>query len=130
ELLKALLEELTRRRTRALFITVSGSYVVVALDSRDLKHGGRDLVESISGQGSASVEPEKAIVSLVGEELRSDRSAVARAFKAIEETKLTAIVHGSSPITLSFAVDQDEVESIIARLHEVFFRELDKRVFV
>jgi len=130
ELLKALLDELTRRRTRALFITVTGSHIVVALDSRDLKHGGRDLVESISGQGSASVEPEKAIVSLVGEELRSDRSAVARAFKAIEETKLTAIVHGSSPITLSFAVDQDEVESIIARLHEVFFRELDKRVFV
>ncbi|MEK6302181.1 MAG: aspartate kinase [Acidobacteriota bacterium] len=129
ELLKALLDTLTTRRARALFIAVSGSHVVVALDSRELKHGGRDLVESISGLGSAAVEPGKAVVSLVGEELRSDPLAVSRAFKAIEETKITAIVHGSSPITLSFAVEQDEVENVIARLHEVFFRELDDRVF-
>jgi len=86
-------------------------------------------VESISGHGSALVEHDKAVVSLVGEELRSDRSAVSRAFKAIEEITLGAILHGSSPITLSFAVEQDEVESVIARLHEVFFRELDNRVF-
>jgi len=129
ELLNALLETLAKRRARALFAAVSGSHVVVALDSRDLKHGGRDLVESISRYGSATVEPDKAIVSLVGEELRSDPSAVSRTFKAIDETKLGVILHGSSPITLSFAVDQDDVESVIARLHEVFFREIDSAVF-
>jgi aspartokinase len=61
--------------------------------------------------------------------LRSDPSAVSRTFKAIDETTLGVILHGSSPITLSFAVDQDDVESVIARLHEVFFREIDSAVF-
>jgi aspartate kinase len=129
ELLKALLDHLAKRKARALFTTVSGSHVVVALDSRELKHGGRDVVESISRYGSATVEPDKAIVSLVGEELGSDPSAVSRAFKAIEETKLEVILHGSSPIALSFAVKQAEVESVIGRLHEVFFRDVDPRVF-
>lgn len=128
-LLRALLDTLNRRRARALFIAESGSHVVVAIDSRELKHGGRDLIESISSHGSATIEPDKAVVSLVGENLRSDPSAVTRALNAIEETNLAAIVHGSSPITLSFAVEQGEVERVIARLHEVFFRELDSRVF-
>jgi aspartate kinase len=129
ELLQALLDTLTRRRARPLLLAVAGSHVVLALDSRDLKHGGRDLVESISAHGSATVEPDKAVVSLVGEDLRSDPSALSRALKAIEETTLATIVHGSSPITLSFAVEQDEVESVIARLHKVFFRELDPALF-
>ena len=129
ELLQALLDHLTKRKARALFMMVAGSHVVVALDSRELKHGGRDVVESISPYGSATVEPGKALVSLVGEGLSRDPSAVSRAFKALEQTDLDVVLHGSSPITVSFAVEQSEVESVIGRLHEVFFREIDPAVF-
>lgn len=129
ELFRALLDHLAGRKARALFTTVSGAHVVVALDSRELKHGGRDVVESISPYGSATVEPGKAIVSLVGEGLSRDPSAVNRAFKAVEQTDLDVVLHGSSPIALSFAVDQSDVEGVIARLHEVFFREIDPAIF-
>ena len=129
DLLRALLDTLAKRRARALFTAVSGSHVVSALDSRDLKHGGRDLVESLSPYASASVEPDKAVVSLVGEELGSDPSAVNRALKALDETNIGVILHGSSPRSMSFTVEQAEVESVIARLHEVFFREVDPREF-
>ena len=103
--------------------------MVAALDSRDPKHGGRDLVESISPYASASVEPDKAVVSLVGEELGSDPSAVNRALKALDETNIGVILHGSSPRSMSLTVEQSEVESGIARLHEVFFREIDPALF-
>jgi aspartate kinase len=129
ELLRALLDTLAKRRARALFTASSGSHVVLALDSRELKHGGRDLVESISRYGSATIEANRAIISLVGEELTSDPSALSRAFKEIEETKLDVILHGSSPIAVSFAIAQEEVEEVIARLHKVFFRDLDPAVF-
>ncbi|HWN98026.1 MAG TPA: aspartate kinase [Blastocatellia bacterium] len=129
DLLKALLDTLAKRRARALFTAVSSSHVVVALDSRELKHGGRDLIESIAPYGSATAEPDKAIVSLVGEELGSDPSAVSRAVKAMDDTKLSVILHGSSPISVSFVVDQSEVEGVIARLHEVFFSEADPALF-
>ncbi len=129
DLLNALLETLAKRRARALFTAVSGSHVVVALDSRDLKHGGRDLVESLSPYASATVEPDKAVVSLVGEDLGSDPSAVSLALEAMEKTNVDVILHGSSPISMSFTVEQTEVESVIARLHEVFFREVDPAIF-
>ncbi|MFY9608333.1 MAG: aspartate kinase [Blastocatellia bacterium] len=129
DLLKAVLDTLAKRRARALFTAMSGSHVVLALDSRDLKHGGRDLVESISRYASVSVEPDKAVVSLVGEELGSDHSAVSRALKALQETNIDVISHGSSLISMSFTVEQAEVESVIARLHDVFFREIDPSIF-
>jgi aspartate kinase len=129
DVLKALLETLEKRRARALFTAASGSHVVVALDSRDLKHGGRDLVESISRYATATVEPDKAVVSLVGEELGGDRSAASRALKALQETNIDVILHGSSPRSISFTVEQAEVESVIARLHDVFFREIDPALF-
>jgi aspartokinase len=101
----------------------------VALDSRDLKHGGRDLVESISRYATATVEPDKAVVSLVGEELGTDRSAASRALKALQETNIDVILHGSTPRSMSFTVEQAQVENVIARLHEVFFRDIDPALF-
>jgi aspartokinase len=39
------------------------------------------------------------------------------------------ILHGSSPITMSFVVAEFEVEKVIAKLHNVFFDRLDPLVF-
>jgi aspartate kinase len=102
---------------------------VFAIDSRDLRHGGRDLMEAVSGYGTAVAHPNQAIVSLVGEGLRSDPGLVSRVFEAIDEIELGAILQGPSAITMSFVVGEAEVETVIARLHEVFFRQLDPRVF-
>jgi aspartate kinase len=87
------------------------------------------LIEDISKFASASVESNKAIVSLVGEELRSDPKLVGRVFKALDEIQIGVILHGSSPITMSFVVNAGDVESVIARLHEVFFTHLDPQIF-
>jgi aspartate kinase len=129
DLLLALFEVLGKRRIQPLITSVSASNVVVAIDSRDLRHGGRDLIEAISDYGSAVAEPGCAVVSLVGDGLRSDPKLLSHAFDAIDETKLGAIVHGSSPITMSLIVNESDVETVIARLHEVFFSQLDPQVF-
>jgi len=102
---------------------------VLAIDSRDLRHGGRDLIEAISDYGTALARPGQAIVSLVGEGLRSDPRLVSTVFKAIEEIELGAILKGTSPMTMSFVVAEADVETVIARLHEVFFHQLDPLVF-
>lgn len=128
-LLGAFLDVLAKRRIEPLISSVSASNVVVAVDSRDLRHGGRDLIEAISDYGAAIAEPNRAIVSLVGDGLRSDPQLVSRVFKAIDEIELGVILQGSSPITMSFVVAEADVETVIARLHEEFFRQLDPRVF-
>jgi len=123
------LDILSKRRAQPLIIVVSASTVVLALDARDLKHGGRDLIEALSDYGSATAHADRAIVSLVGDGLRSDPRLLSSAFKAIEEIDIEMIAHGSSPMTMSFVVAQSDVEIVVAKLHEVFFSALDPRVF-
>ncbi len=129
DLLRVFVNTLAKRRIQALITSVSASNVVFALDSRELRHGGRDLIEAVSDFGSATAEAGRAIISLVGEGVRSEPSLVGRAFKAIEDTEVGLILHGSSPITMSFVVAESEVEKVIARLHDLFFSQLDTRVF-
>ncbi len=129
DLLRALLDILSKRRAQPLITSVSASTVVLALDSRELRHGGRDLIEAISDYGSATAVPDRAIVSLVGDGLRSDPHLLSRAFKAIDEIDIEMIVHGSSPATMSFVVAQADVETVVEKLHDIFFASLDPRVF-
>jgi len=129
DLLRALVGVLGNRRIQPLITSLSGTNVVVALDSRDLRHGGRDLIESISDYGAATVESGRAIVSVVGEGVRNQPSLVGRVFNAIDDTEVGLVLHGSSPLTMSFVVSDSDVERVIAKLHEVFFDRLDPQVF-
>ena len=129
DLLRAFVDALAKRHIQPLITSVSASNVVLALDSRDLRHGGRDLIEAVSEFGNATAEGGRAIVSLVGDGVRSEPSLVARAFRAIDDTEVGLILHGSSPITMSFVVAEHEVEKVIAKLHDVFFDRLDPHVF-
>jgi aspartate kinase len=129
DLLRAFVDTLAKRRIQPLITSVSASNVVLALDSRELRHGGRDLIESVSDFGTATATAGQAIISMVGEGVRNEPSLVGRVFKAIEDTEIGLILHGSSPITMSFVVAEGEVEKVIARLHDVFFDRLDPQVF-
>ena len=130
DLLKSLLNAFGRRRVRPLITAVSARSVAFAVDSRELNDGTeRDLLEEISAFATVSAESNKAIVSLVGEELANDPALMGRVFKAIDETRAGLILHGSSPISMNIIVGEREVEGVIARLHEAFFSELDPQVF-
>jgi aspartate kinase len=130
EFLRAILNVLNRHQITPLLTVVSASSVAIAVDSIAVASGREsDLIEDLSKLGRASAQAGKAIVSLVGEGLAEDSTFAGRAFKAIDETRLGAILHGSSPITLNLVVADEDVESVIARLHTVFFSDLDPNVF-
>jgi len=129
ELLRAFLEALAGRRIKPLIASASASNVVLAIDSNELRHGGRDLIEAVSNYGTASAEDHRAIISLVGEGLRRDPKLAGRVFKSTGDIDLGIISHGSSPITMSFVVAEADVEKIIARLHKTFFDQVDPNVF-
>ena len=121
---------MARKRAQPLITAAAASSAAVVIDSHALKEGDeRDLIEELSTLGRASVEGNKAIVTLVGEELRSAPSVGSRIFNAIDETGPALVLHGSSPIAINFIVGYDDVEDVIARLHKVFFGQLDSRVF-
>jgi aspartate kinase len=129
DLLRAFADTLAKRRIQPLITSVSASNVVLALDSRDLKHGGRDLIESVSEFGTATAVGNRALVSIVGDGVRNEHSLVGKAFKAIDDIELGLILHGSSPITMSFVVAEEDVANVIARLHDAFFDQVDPQIF-
>lgn len=129
DLLRAFVDALAKRRIQPLITSVSASNVVLALDSRDLKHGGRDLIESVSEFGTATAVGSRALVSIVGDGVRNEHSVVGKAFKAIDDIELGLILHGSSPITMSFVVAEEDVANVIARLHDAFFDQVDPQIF-
>ena len=130
DFLKAILDRLARKRAQPLITAAAATSVAVVIDSHSLKEGDeRDLLEELAALGRASIEGDKAIVTLVGEELRDAPSISSRIFNAIDEIGPGLISHGSSAITINFIVGYGDVEDVIARLHKVFFNQLDAEVF-
>ena len=129
DLLRALLDVLAGRHIQPLLTSASASNIVVAIDSRNLRHGGRDLIEAVSEHGTAIAESGRAIVSLVGEDLRRERSLLNRVFETVGDIELGLIQHGSSPLAMSLVIAEEHVEEVIRRLHSAFFETIDPEVF-
>ncbi len=128
--LKTIINTMIKRRVTPLITAVAGLNTAFVIDSKAMdENTERDLLADISKFTTATVEHNKAIVTLVGAGLGSDATITSRVFKALEETKVNAILHGSSPIMMNLVIASSDVENVIARLHEVFFNELDPNVF-
>ncbi len=130
DFLKLLLNALSRGGVGPLLMAQSATSVALAIDATQVSEAReRDLLEEIVKFATVRIERDCAIVSLVGEELRHDTRLASRVFKALDETELGVILHGSSPISMNLVVAERQVESVIARLHAVFFEQPDPRVF-
>jgi aspartate kinase len=71
----------------------------------------------------------KAIVCLVGENLRDTPGVAAQVFDAVRDINVRMISQGASEINLTFVVDESDVAEAVRRLHARFFAEVDPEVF-
>jgi aspartate kinase len=71
----------------------------------------------------------KAIVCLVGENLRDTPGVAAAIFDAIRDINVRMISQGASEINLTFVVDEADVPEAVRRLHARFFTDVDPEVF-
>jgi aspartate kinase len=71
----------------------------------------------------------KAIVCLVGENLRDTPGVAAQIFDAIRHINVRMISQGASEINLTFVIDEADVPEAVRRLHDRFFTEADPEVF-
>jgi aspartate kinase len=74
-------------------------------------------------------EGRKAIVCLVGENIRGTRGIAARVFGAIPNMNVRMISQGASEINISFVIEEDDVPEAIESLHKVFFADPDPEIF-
>jgi aspartate kinase len=74
-------------------------------------------------------EGRKAIVCLVGDNLRRTPGVAAKVFSAIQDINVRMISQGASEINITFVVEEDDVPEVVRRLHASFFEDADAEVF-
>jgi aspartate kinase len=74
-------------------------------------------------------EGRKAIVCLVGENLREVPGIASHVFRELTDVKIRMISQGASEINLTFVIDEEQVPSVVQRLHKTFFADPDPEVF-
>ena len=74
-------------------------------------------------------EGRKALVCLVGEDIRGHNGIAGRVFSAISHVNVRMISQGASEINMSFMIDEEDVEEAVRSLHDTFFANPDPAVF-
>ncbi len=74
-------------------------------------------------QGVAEVrwQNHKALVCLVGENIRQQPDVASRVFAAVSDLDVRVVCQGASDRTISFLVEESKVEESVQRLHAIFF---------
>jgi len=88
-----------------------------------------EICEELGKIADVKMEGHKALVCLVGEDIRGHNGIAGRVFSAISHVNVRMISQGASEINMSFMIDEEDVEEAVRSLHRVFFADPDETVF-
>ena len=124
--LKAIFEAFDRHRIPVDVVSTSEVSVSLTVDSNESIPA---LAADLAKLADVKYEGRKAIVCLVGQSLREIPGIAAHVFGELSDVKIRMISQGASEINLTFVIDEEQVPSVIQRLHKRFFAELDPEIF-
>jgi aspartate kinase len=124
--LKSIFDAFDRHRIAIDVVSTSEVSVSLTVDSNESIPA---LAADLAQLADVKYEGRKAIVCLVGENLRETPGITARVFAELTDVKIRMISQGASEINLTFVIEEDAVPGVIKRLHKAFFSELDPEVF-
>ena len=115
-------------RHRCAVDVVSTSEVSISL-TVDSNEAIPQIAADLEGLAFVKYSGRKAIVCLVGENIRETAGVAAQVFDAIRDINVRMISQGASEINLTFVIDEADVPEAVRRLHAKFFAEVDPEVF-
>jgi aspartate kinase len=124
--LRAIFSVFERHQTSVDVVTTSEVSVSITLDSTERLGAIASDLEAI---GEVTIDRGRAIVCVVGDNLKFTPGVAARLFQAIARTNVNMISQGASEINLTFVIDERDVEPVVRSLHEEFFAEVDPETF-
>jgi aspartate kinase len=124
--MRAIFEAFDRHRVPVDVVSTSEVSVSLTVDSNE---SIPVLAADLAKLADVKYEGRKAIVCVVGENLRQTPGIAARVFGELSDIKIRMISQGASEINLTFVIEEDEVPQVIRRLHKIFFSDLDPEVF-
>ena len=124
--LKSIFEVFANHRCPVDMVSTSEVSVSVTVDSNESVAA---IAADLGKIAAVKYAGRKAIVCLVGENIRSTPGIAAKVFSAISDVNIQMISQGASEINISFVIDEADVPKVVSRLHSVFFSEVDPEVF-
>jgi len=107
---------------------VSTSEVSVSLtvDSNDNLPA---IAADLSRLADVKYEGRKALICMVGDDIRGQSGMAAQVFNAIRHINVRMISQGASEINMSFMIDEDDADEALRSLHAAFFKDPDPAIF-
>ncbi len=124
--LKRIFEVFDRYETPVDIVSTSEVSVSTTIDNATRLD---DICRELEQIAEVAVEHDRAIVCLVGENIRGTPGIGARIFRALEKVNVVMISLGGSQWSFSIVIDEADLKEAVRSLHEEFFRELDPAVF-
>jgi aspartate kinase len=124
--LRSIFEAFDRHRIPVDVVSTSEVSVSLTVDSNEQIPA---LAADLARLADVKYEGRKAIVCLVGENLREVPGIAAHVFGELSDVKIRMISQGASEINLTFVIDEDQVPAVVKRLHGAFFKDPDPEVF-
>ena len=107
---------------------VSTSEVSISL-SVDSNERLPEICAELEKIADVKMEGHKALICMVGEDIRGRSGMSGRVFSAIKHVNVRMISQGASEINMSFMIEESDVEEAVRSLHAEFFVDPDPTVF-
>lgn len=124
--LKAVFDIFDKYRCVIDMVSTSEVSISVTVDSNERLP---EICAELSKIADVKMEGHKALVCMVGEDIRGRSGISGRVFSAIRHVNVRMISQGASEINMSFMVEESDVDEAIRALHAEFFSEPDPTVF-
>ena len=120
DFLQSILRSLSHFRRRVEFLVQSEVGVSLLLESGE---DNEALLDELAGYGTATLAGRKAIICLVGENLRNHGGLHTRVFAALGRCGVTSSLNynGVTEHSVAFVVDDHAVDRAVVALHDEFF---------
>ncbi|MGH9588554.1 MAG: lysine-sensitive aspartokinase 3 [Acidobacteriaceae bacterium] len=124
--LRAIFEVFDRHKCPVDMVSTSEVSISLTVDSNEKLP---EIAADLSQLADVKYEGRKALICMVGENIRGQQGIAARVFQAIRHVNVRMISQGASEINMSFMIEEEDAEEAIRSLHAAFFNDPDPEIF-
>jgi aspartate kinase len=124
--MRAIFEVFDKHKCAVDMVSTSEVSVSLTVDSNDKIP---EIAADLSKLADVKYEGRKALICLVGENIRGQNGIAARVFQAIRHINVRMISQGASEINMSFMIEEDDADEAVRSLHAEFFVSPDPEIF-
>ncbi len=124
--LRAVFEVFDKHKCAVDMVSTSEVSVSLTVDSNEQLP---ELAADLSKLADVTYEGRKALICMVGGNIRGQNGIAAQVFHAVRHINVRMISQGASEINMSFMIDEDDVDEAVRSLHAAFFVDPDPEIF-